>query len=118
MAEVTVAELKHARLMGNKDFSGFDLSVLNLSGVGWLRGCTLERADLSGANLEEANLSGANLEGANLHEANLSGAKLSGANLEGAHLSGANFEGANLRRVMCDDLTRWPYEFDMERLRG
>ena len=98
MAEVTVAELKHARLMGNKDFSGFDLSVLNLSGVGWLRGCTLERADLSGANLEDANLSG--------------------ANLEGAHLSGANFEGANLRRVMCDDLTRWPYEFDMERLRG
>ena len=98
MAEVTVAELKHARLMGNKDFSGFDLSVLNLSGVGWLRGCTLERADLSGANLEDANLSG--------------------ANLEGAHLSGANFEGAHLRRVLCDDLTRWPYEFDMERLRG
>ena len=74
MAEVTVAELRHARLMGSKDFEGFDLSDLNLSGVGWLKGCTLDGADLSGADLRLADFRGADLTRADLEGANRAGA--------------------------------------------
>ena len=68
MAEVTVAELRHARLMGNTNFRGFDLSGLDLSKVGWLEGCSLLYVNLEGADLSGASLSGSNLRGA-VHDA-------------------------------------------------
>lgn len=77
------------------DFSGADLSELNLAGA------NLARADLTGSRLGGANLSGANLSRAKLFRADLSQADLSRANLFKANLSqadlaGANFNGADL----------------------
>jgi len=60
---MTAAELLDKYANGERDFSG-----ANLSGV-----------DLYNANLIGANLSGANLSGADLYNANLIGANLSGA---------------------------------------
>jgi len=77
------------------DFSGADLSELNLAGA------NLARADLTGSRLGGANLSGANLSRAKLFRADLSQADLSRtnlfkANLSQADLAGANFNGADL----------------------
>jgi hypothetical protein len=105
MAEVTVAELRHARLMGNTNFRGFDLSGLDLSKVGWLEGCSLLYV-----NLEGADLSGADLRRTRLLEANLSD-----VNLEGADLSGASLSGSNLRGAVHDAHTRWPDGFNVSR---
>ncbi len=67
------------------DFSGKDLSLLDLSGV-----------DFKGANLAGANLLGADLTGANLTNVNLSGAKLDRASLARANFNGADLSRANL----------------------
>jgi len=77
------------------DFSGADLSELNLAGA------NLGKADLDGARLAGANLSGANLARAKLFRADLSQADLSRttlfkANLSQADLAGANLNGADL----------------------
>ncbi len=61
-----------------------------------LRGCNLQRHDLSKLVLSGARLDGTRLEGANLSWARLEGADLSWARLEGANLSVARLEGANL----------------------
>jgi uncharacterized protein YjbI with pentapeptide repeats len=102
------------------DFSGADLSDLNLAGANLakadltgarlcganLSNASLSRAkffradlsqsDLSRATLFKANLSQADLAGANLNGADLSGAFLIRANLSGASLLGACLKGANL----------------------
>jgi uncharacterized protein YjbI with pentapeptide repeats len=72
------------------DFSGADLSELNLAGA------DLGKADLAGARLAGANLSGANLSRAKLFRADLSQADLSRATLFKANLSQADLAGANL----------------------
>lgn len=77
------------------DFSGADLSELNLAGA------NLAKADLSGAKLAGSNLAGANLARAKLFRADLSQADLSRAtlfkaNLSQSDLAGANFNGADL----------------------
>lgn len=72
-----------------------DLSKLVLSGAR-LDGTRLEGADLRTARLEWTDLVEARLEGADLREARLEGADLGGARLEGADLSWARLEGADL----------------------
>lgn len=72
------------------DFSGADLSELNLAGA------NLAKADLAGACLAGANLSGASLARAKLFRADLSQADLSRASLFKANLSQADLALANL----------------------
>lgn len=100
MAEVTIAELKYARLMGNTNFRGFDLSGLDLSGIGWLNDTDLSRADLRNTNFSRADLSGTKLRKADL----------SGANLRTADLTMAMFGGAKHNAK-----TIWPMGFEVKR---
>ena len=100
---------------GRRNFSSFDLSLLNLQQVNLaganfhqanfrqarLMKTNLQQADLGGANfgqarLRDAILKDANLVGAFLTNADLANADLRGANLSYAHLSNANLRGANL----------------------
>lgn len=82
--QVTVAI--HKAVAGEKiDFSGKDLSELDLAGI-----------DFKGAQLANVNLYGADLSGANLSASNLAGAKLDRAILTKADFSGANLEGATI----------------------
>ncbi|MGH8729583.1 MAG: pentapeptide repeat-containing protein, partial [Burkholderiales bacterium] len=82
-AEQVRAALEKATAQQPADFTGKDLSNLDLS-----------QLDFKGANLSKANLFGANLTGSNLSKANLSG-----ANLDAAWLMKANFSGANLSKA-------------------
>jgi uncharacterized protein YjbI with pentapeptide repeats len=82
--QVTVAI--HKAAAGEKiDFSGKDLSGLDLAGI-----------DFKGAQLAKTNLYGADLSSANLKATNLAGAKLDRAVLTKADFSGANLEGATI----------------------
>lgn len=82
---MNVEEILKKYAAGERDFSGANLSEMNLS-----------RANLRGADLSEANLSVANLSGTILSEANLSRARLNVARLSGANLSQAKLTQANL----------------------
>jgi len=89
-----------------KDFSGVDLSEVNLSGTD-LSEAVFTRANLSGTNLNRANLSKtylskANLSKTSLRKANFESAYLSGTDLSEANLSGADFRKANLRGANLD----------------
>jgi len=94
-----VEELYRRYAVGERDFSGVDLSHadLNLAKVRYLEDLQPGQNDLSGINL-----SGANLTRANLTCVNLSGANLSSANLECAELSCTVLTGANLRKAILD----------------
>ncbi|MFM7425884.1 MAG: protein kinase domain-containing protein [Elainella sp.] len=106
----SAADLLSTYAKGKRDFTSYDLSLLNLT-----------KADLSGANFHQAKLQKSNLQGANLlntdfgraslnqaslknarlaraylNHADLAGADLRGADLSYAHLSNANLRGANL----------------------
>lgn len=82
--QVTVAI--HKAAAGDRiDFSGKDLSELDLAGI-----------DFKGAQLSNTNLYGADLSGANLKAADLARAKLDRAVLTKADFSGANLEGATI----------------------
>jgi uncharacterized protein YjbI with pentapeptide repeats len=61
-----------------------------------LRGCFLNKRDLSNLDLSGADLRKAQMITTNLNGANLTGADLRGANMSGADLRNANFTGANL----------------------
>ena len=94
------------------DFSGKDLSFLDLSGLDF-KGAKLASVNLYGADLTDANLTGSDLSGARLDRATVVRADFSGANLEGASLLGPTaysdvtidqgdaprFIGANLRKL-------------------
>ena len=82
---------KNTRIL--PDFSGADLSELNLAGA------NLAKADLTGARLGGANLSGVNLARAKLFRADLSQADLSRASLFKANLSQADLAGANFNNA-------------------
>lgn len=77
-----VEQLFNAKPGTQLDFSGKDLSLLDLSGVDFKR----------------ANLAGANLLGDDLRGANLSFVNLVGAKLDRTTLAHANFTGADLCR--------------------
>ena len=123
------AEIMERYASGVRDFTGLDLSEIELPDVNlnlanlkeskliWanLQGATLWQANLSstklrhinlgGANLYAANLQGADLQGANLKGANLSCADLRGANLTEADLTDANLKNAKIQRVIMPDGT-------------
>ncbi|MBK9077866.1 MAG: pentapeptide repeat-containing protein [Hyphomicrobium sp.] len=67
------------------DFSGRDLSFLDLAGLDF-KGAMLSGANLYGSDLTKANLKGSNLSGVMLDRAAIVSADFSGANLEGASL--------------------------------
>jgi uncharacterized protein YjbI with pentapeptide repeats len=91
------------------DFSGADLSGLNLSSAN-LIGADLSKANLSLANLSSAFLSCANLNQAylseaKLHKTNLSKANLTKADLSFADLTSATLIEANLNRATLIEAT-------------
>lgn len=92
---------------GQHDFSGYDLSAQNLSGLD-LCGFDFSGANLLGANLCECNLQGARMAGANLCGANLSRSGLSGADLSGWKID----HHTGLAQVECD------YWYDLPRGAG
>ncbi len=93
------------------DFSGRDLSFLDLAGL-----------DFKGAMLSGANLYGSDLTKANLKDSNLSGVMLDRAAIVSADFSGANLEGASLLRpsinVALDRNPRDAPKFADANLRG
>ncbi len=109
--EVT-AQVFRAKAGERIDFSGKDLSNLDLAGLDF-KHADLSQANLYGVDLSSANLSGVNLAGAKLDRAIVIGADFSGANLEGAtilkpsvfssmkfdHAEAPKFTGANLRSI-------------------
>ena len=78
--------------LSNCDFTGADLSRVNLQGTN-LSGASFERAILRGGNLRGANLTGAHLERADLCAALLNGANLSKSDLALAFLQRADLRG-------------------------
>lgn len=88
---MTVEELLERYAAGERDFSGVDLSDVNLSGADLLH------INLSGANLSRANLVGARLYGADIRQCNLSGADLRNADLRVSRLDEVNFQDTNLQ---------------------
>lgn len=90
---MSTEELLKRYAAGEREFTGIDLSEVDLSGV------NLAGADLSGANLLGTDLSVANLSGVNLSNAKLDLANLTGANLEGANVTSASILAANLTNV-------------------
>ena len=111
-----VSRLLEKYALGERNFSGIDLSGASLQGVslpgidfveGILKGADLQESNLQktelmdaifeGANLSGADLSNANLEGANLAHADLSQALLIATNLKGVNLKGTNLSGALLQ---------------------
>jgi hypothetical protein len=68
-ADLTNANLRHAKLINTNRDEPISLEEANLEGADLLG------ADLQGADLQKTNLKKADLTGANLNEANLSGAK-------------------------------------------
>ena len=120
--------------VGHVDFSGADLSQLDLRGMrlyhadltkATLRGTKMESADLSRAILIDADLARADLSGAILYEANLTNANLLSANLAAANLAGADLSGSDLREVNLahtrllaaawrrEDEAKWPDAFEI-----
>ncbi|MBC8285500.1 MAG: pentapeptide repeat-containing protein [Nitrospinae bacterium] len=61
-----------------------------------IRGCKLQKINLSNADLKEAKLQYSNLYEANLEKADLTKAKLLETNLQSANLKNANLSGAGL----------------------
>lgn len=61
-----------------------------------IRGCQLQKINLSNANLKEAKLQYSNLSGATLENADLGNAKLLETNLQSANLKSTNLSGAGL----------------------
>ncbi len=90
-----LAQLKTTGSCPRCDFSGANLTQLNLAGVN-LRDANLKGATLSQVNLTNADLTGANLEAAILNSANLNGASLTGTNLKSASLENADLSYAGL----------------------
>ncbi|WP_188196105.1 pentapeptide repeat-containing protein [Nonomuraea sp. SYSU D8015] len=106
-------------------FIGTDLTRADLTGVR-LAGAILADAILYQADLRDAVLTGVIAEGVDLRgtdltkvdlrNANLRGARLDYADLRGATLTGAVLTGASLKRVVFDETTVWPGDFDASRI--
>lgn len=121
-----------AYIKGRRDFSAYDVSMLDLQRVDLsevnFRAAKLDRSDflkcilcsndfsrasLKRTNFREANLTkayfhSADLEGADLRGANLSFADFTDANLHGVNLSGANLTGAKVTdEQLAQTKTNW-----------
>ncbi len=124
--KITASILKSSYAKGHRDFSGRDLSNLNLRQfqltntifhAAQLRHTDLREAILDHANFGRASLVGAVLRKAKLSEAymayaDLEGADLRGADLSNAHLSNANLRGANLCGANLRGATLSPTQLD------
>lgn len=112
-----VSRLLDEYALGERNFSGIDLSWAAMKGVN-LPGIDFVEAILKGADLQESNLQGGEFMDATFEGAKLSGANLSNANLEGANLShadlsqttliatnlkGVNLKGTNLSGALLQD---------------
>jgi uncharacterized protein YjbI with pentapeptide repeats len=75
----------HAKPGEPPDFSGKDLSFLDLAGIDF-KGASLAHANLYGVDLTHASLKGSNLEGVKLDRAVVIDADFSGADLSGASI--------------------------------
>ena len=102
---MNIEEFKQRYLVGERNFSGVDLSGLsfksmNLDGVDFsnanLRDANFDYAYLRNTNFSHANLANASFIYANLSQANLSNANLENAKFHDAVLKEANFSYANL----------------------
>lgn len=106
-----VAVIVHKAAQGEKiDFSGKDLSELDLAGIDF-KSALLAKVNLYGTDLSDANLSGVNLAGGKLDRAIMTRANFKSANLEGVTIlkpsvftdprfdlaESPSFVGANLR---------------------
>lgn len=94
---------------GVRDFSGVDLSRVDIRGV-YLKDTKLCGANLHGVLLNYANLRNIDLCGSNLSYSNLCGVHFCGANLNGADLKGvyfeyADFSGADLKGVCLEGVS-------------
>ncbi len=112
-----VSQLLSGYALGERNFSGIDLSWASLKGVSLpeidfveailqgidLRESNLQKAELMDATFEGANLSGANLSNANLEGANLAHADLSQTLLISANLKRVNLKGTNLSGALLQD---------------
>ena len=124
-AEVERGIAKGLRYFAEMDFTGADLSDLDLRGANfsgaWLESANLARSNLSGADFSRAVLAHADLKqaiavGGRFAEANLGKAGLSGtvfddADLRGAVLSGCQLAETQMRRAQLSGAqlldTRW-----------
>jgi hypothetical protein len=89
-------ELLRRYAAGERDFTGFNLRDVNLSGSNPTEDIFIYDVDLSDINLSGSDLTNAILAGANLTGANFSNANLSGSDLAQCNLTNVNFSGANL----------------------
>lgn len=112
-----VSRLLDKYALGERDFSGIDLSWASLNGAS-LPGVNFVEAILKGIDLRHSNLQGGEFMDAVFEGAKLSGADLSNANLEGANLiyadlsqtiliatnlKGVNLKGTNLSGALLQD---------------
>ncbi len=112
-----VSRLLNDYALGERNFSGIDLSWASLKGVS-LPGIDFVEATFKGSDLRESNLQGGEFMDAVFEGAKLSGADLSNANLEGANLThadlsqtiliatnlkGVNLKGTNLSGALLQD---------------
>jgi uncharacterized protein YjbI with pentapeptide repeats len=105
--EEKAAWVAKKRALGRVDFTGANLSNLDLSHINF-EGVSLGGANLSHSNLQWSNFSGvkcmlANFEGANLHLSDFTGALAINANFKGAKVTGAGFRSALLPFASFED---------------
>lgn len=103
---MTAEELLKRYAAGERDFTGVDLSGVNLN-IARLSECDsnlniLNGINLSGAKLISTNLEFVNLIGADLRSADLTDAQLLGADLSNADLRDAIFDNADLSANLTD----------------
>jgi uncharacterized protein YjbI with pentapeptide repeats len=94
-ADLSGADLRHARLISSSGKEPVSLQGANLKGAS-LIGARLSGADLRGADLRGADLRGADLRESNLREVDMPVAVLDPAELRKANLTGADLSSANL----------------------
>ena len=92
-ALVNGCRIKAHAVCPNMDFTGVDLTGVNLSSS------FLINSNFSGVNLTNANLSGARLTGSVFNGATMTGVNLQGAELVGSSLQSAKLSSANLSKA-------------------
>jgi uncharacterized protein YjbI with pentapeptide repeats len=101
--EQVAAILAGSRDFSGMDFTGADLSDLDLCNTRW-HASLLERADFTGSRLDGADMTQALLVRARLVRASLQGANFTGANMALAHAESADFRRARFDGTTLDQL--------------
>jgi uncharacterized protein YjbI with pentapeptide repeats len=99
--KITTQEFNQLLDKGQRVFSNYDLSGVDMSGKCLQRynfkECKLQGSNLRGSRFDYSIMTGVDMTGANLRGTNLRGADLRGADLEGTNLEGTNLRGTDLR---------------------